>query len=509
MFTPQNFVDQVGPPIKAAWLNELDQTVINVLQAATTVAQVQSILGIPSGGLSSPITILQGGTGQITAGAALTALGGTTLAAVNQAYIGSQLYPQTPAEAAAGVIPVARQYVPYDVRRYGVVYDGVTDNTIALANAALVFAQSRYLLFDSGGSSLPCVYTTSPNWALAAGHIDNRGEVVLKCTGAGNIFTIDAGATANIFVYNMTIGDFTLDSNGSSTVGFYMRGIVDAHIGNIRVKNLIAGSPAFNLIACVSCDFLRPTCSQNAYTGGVPIVNLPTYGILFGGRSSTDYCSDIILVNPIFDHLTIGMSLPTGAAATCSGLIVLGGTCEAMSTGGVSEAAGNARNTFIGLDCESNTTYDWLSAGRDSKWINGTAATLIHFTGGAFQSIYGGQTGAITIDAACVGVNLMDLEYSFGGVFTITDNGSNTSYRNVKNATGGTWHNDVVPTIAQAANGLFTGATGAAGTNQLMLGASVSGTASAGGGAAIPATTSFFIVVNYGGTNYKIPVYAV
>jgi hypothetical protein len=64
-FTPQNFVNGVGPAIPAAWLNELDQLANNALQSATTVPALQAILGIPSGGLTLPISVAEGGLGNV------------------------------------------------------------------------------------------------------------------------------------------------------------------------------------------------------------------------------------------------------------------------------------------------------------------------------------------------------------------------------------------------------------------------------------------------------------
>lgn len=59
-----------------------------------------------------------------------TALANSTL---SQATIGQYLYPQTVAEAAAGVTPTNYHYEPLDLRRYGGVGDGSTDNATALA----------------------------------------------------------------------------------------------------------------------------------------------------------------------------------------------------------------------------------------------------------------------------------------------------------------------------------------------------------------------------------------
>ena len=62
---------------------------------------------------------------------------------LSQSVIGQFLYPQTPAEVAAGVTPVNYAYPPGDVRRYGAVGDGETDDSAAI-NAALKANQSVY-----------------------------------------------------------------------------------------------------------------------------------------------------------------------------------------------------------------------------------------------------------------------------------------------------------------------------------------------------------------------------
>lgn len=58
-FIPQNFKDGVGPPISAAWLNQLDQLANNALQSATTIAALQAILGINSPFVASQLANLQ------------------------------------------------------------------------------------------------------------------------------------------------------------------------------------------------------------------------------------------------------------------------------------------------------------------------------------------------------------------------------------------------------------------------------------------------------------------
>lgn len=59
----------------------------------------------------------------------------TSSGTLTQAIIGSLLYPQTAAEAAAAVVPTSFFYVPGDVRRYGAVGGGATDDLAAFNKA--------------------------------------------------------------------------------------------------------------------------------------------------------------------------------------------------------------------------------------------------------------------------------------------------------------------------------------------------------------------------------------
>lgn len=56
-------------------------------------------------------------------------------AGVSAAQIGAALYPRTSAEISASVVPSNFQYAPGDVRRYGAVGDGVTNDTVAVNRA--------------------------------------------------------------------------------------------------------------------------------------------------------------------------------------------------------------------------------------------------------------------------------------------------------------------------------------------------------------------------------------
>jgi|GEM_PF-5967315 len=70
---------------------------------------------------------------------------------LSRSVIGQFLYPQTPEEVAAGVTPTNYAYPPGDVRRYGAVGDGVTDDTAAIARAIRACTMSRSTLNMGSG----------------------------------------------------------------------------------------------------------------------------------------------------------------------------------------------------------------------------------------------------------------------------------------------------------------------------------------------------------------------
>jgi len=112
----QNFVDYIGPRITAAWLNAVDKLKFTVFDDADTKVEARAALTA-----DLPLEVYNGGTASRTPAGALQSLqvGGV----------------QTAEEAAEGVVPTDYSYPPGDVRRYGAVGDGVTDDYTAIQAA--------------------------------------------------------------------------------------------------------------------------------------------------------------------------------------------------------------------------------------------------------------------------------------------------------------------------------------------------------------------------------------
>jgi hypothetical protein len=116
----QNFVDQAGPTVSAAWLNLVDALDTTVFNNTTTKPAARAALT-----QDLPLEIANGGTGVRSLSALQNML--------------SLNIPQTPEEAAQNIIPLATNYLPGDIRRYGAVSDPTLSNaSIATANTTAI-----------------------------------------------------------------------------------------------------------------------------------------------------------------------------------------------------------------------------------------------------------------------------------------------------------------------------------------------------------------------------------
>lgn len=97
-----------------------------------------------------------------------TAAGSTVLSTAQAQTCTAPCYPQTPQELAAGITPTNLAYSPGDVKRYGAVGDGITNDTAAFTQARTV-TSGRY--FISPGSYL--VDSTPNVWEDEFFTVDN------------------------------------------------------------------------------------------------------------------------------------------------------------------------------------------------------------------------------------------------------------------------------------------------------------------------------------------------
>jgi hypothetical protein len=272
-FTPQNFKDKTGPAVSANWLNGVDVTINGVLQAAQTVPQALTALGLAAvAGLTIPVPISQGGTGQASAPSALGALGGTTLANAQTAINPNPT--QTAAELAAGVTPTFVQFLQGDIRRYGAILDGVTDDTAAIqrwlsVGGALSFPSQTALI------SSACILSSNTTITAAV------GATITSSTGGISLFS--ATNKANISISGMKF------VNTATTASFP---VIFAHCYFVGCTRPIVQNCEFTGMNCGAVTFDNCTDpiaqNNNIYAGIYPATQQQTSDIaLFGYTGPT------------------------------------------------------------------------------------------------------------------------------------------------------------------------------------------------------------------------------
>lgn len=152
---------------------------------------------------------------------------------MTQATIAGLLNPQTDAEREVGVVPTNFQYQPGDIRRYGAVGDGVTNDQPAFAKALLAYAgQTVYIPDPPGGAWLIQSALTVPTNTTLQG--SNKRTCKLLCGGNFDLLSLNDG-----------ICMYQLDVEGNSTTGRGVKilsGAGNQTIQNCRITNFAVGT---------------------------------------------------------------------------------------------------------------------------------------------------------------------------------------------------------------------------------------------------------------------------
>lgn len=199
--------------------------------------------------------------------------------------VGRKLYPQSTAEQSAGVTPSAYQYPPGDIRRYGALCDGSTNDTTAITTA--ISALPTY-----GG-----VLTIPEGVTRAQGVVFDKSDATIICLGwlkpvsnsttAVWTFGKDSPATVCYRIRgNLNVGDPAgAMSTWSSVPAISFKGLVESNItlnGYATNRGLLFNPAAtavayntFYLGTFFSCEQgvrMEPSstgyCNENVFIGG-------------------------------------------------------------------------------------------------------------------------------------------------------------------------------------------------------------------------------------------------
>ena len=304
--------------------------------------------------------------------------------------LGAILYPQTPAELAAGVTPVNFGYAPGNVLRYGGDPTGVASSLIAFTsayNVAIATLPNHGSIYIPTGKYL--IPSPGLNWTTALDlHMSGDGAeqslLVGDATGGYTILTMNAGGPGTNGVY-LNLSKFGVQNNNASTAehglalsDYLYASLTDMKIfasGNALVMKGVANYTVTNL-NCLSWE--------NNTAGNAALV--------LGPDSASVNCGPGHFIGCQFEGVG---AVTTGGAVSSSGTYSTTFSGCAFNANGsalvsVVEAASLDDLTF--LECYSESCANTTANTADLFYLGRTLAPInITIIGGTFNSGIGGK----------------------------------------------------------------------------------------------------------------------
>jgi hypothetical protein len=444
-------------------------------------------------------------------------------------------YARTAAEIAASVMPTNFSYEPYrgDVRRWtnSLVVDGTTDNTTTLTNLWATLATYK------GDAYIPwnTKFTKSTVYASIPANVvlvddSNINSPTFQPPGYRNRFQMtieDFGGKANDSSFDNTAafnraltfcqanGYNILRFPGASSLWYFKTKPNPIPFGlylegeNPRawlVRSYTAGSSTE--------AFMQWTGSAGSGGDVVKGGGMRRVGLLADTGTTLGIAIDILGTTTVFRPGYMGFDdvVVTGNGQWDFGFRMNG---QGITTSG----SQGQRDVFIRgmLIFRCNNTYIQLSnavhvygfgIGCFDGGLGGTP--LINITGGGSSTTNSNDIyllgleheGNLTVQQ-CLNVHLQG---RCSGTLTVDVSAANVSFIG---ATGGVTNGCATATIVDPATGIFTGQNITLQGNTAVMGFSgnVAASATAGGGSALPATPTGYIICTVGGNSKKIPYY--
>lgn len=319
---------------------------------------------------------------------------------------------------------------------FGANGDGVTDNADVLDLIAVKAVSGVPFRIPKGTYATSRKFTLTDDFSIIA----DRGARI-KYIGDPVIDTlIDIDFTGGLpggFAHGGDLRNLVIDGNGKATDGITLRGVVSGVFKAIRTTNVTRAG--MRLAWAQLCLFENYECSNNIEV----FTTTPVNGILADTASS----SANTFINPTIEHVS-GQGL-LGKSIINS--VFINGTIEGNNIGvelgeTVVGSLTSIGNTFIGCDMEVNTVSDivLLRTASSNDFISVKAgfesgAVLIQHS--SRNRFIGGITGGVDMDANSSD-NYIDGTSFIGAGRSVTDAGTNNSWRGLYNITTATRIND-------------------------------------------------------------------
>lgn len=303
-------------------------------------------------------------------------------------------------------------------------------------DTAITWTTKTTYIFRDGYYS----YATSPNFGAFRLCLIGTGSTVIQHTGTGYAMVFDGGAYPSDGFYRCEVRGIQLESNSGATGGLDLR-----HIHHSTFEM------AFRNIPGKRVRIRSGVLNRFHFSGAGGLVEgqtvTSTTGISLEPRDAGEKCT----FSTFYDTRMYGISgwavdMASGGADNC---LFLNGALES-NTNGMRIATGCLGNVVIGMDFEGNTTTDIDVTGAFTAFENCNSTGAAYVRSGAVSTRFeGGVFNAITLDSGSVGTTLAKVNYGQNsGV--LTNNGTDTSYEKVRNATSGNLIDTPPPTIASA-----------------------------------------------------------
>ena len=423
---------------------------------------------------------------------------------LTQATIGSTLYPQTAAEASAGVTPVNYYYEPGNVLRYGTnTTPGTTDMTAAIQAAAdaagtygvnFLLPEGRYLITSTINLDVP-----NNSRLLFIGEITtaiSNDEAIIIGNSAANTFYLS--------VSGLKISRSTNDTTGTS-VGVQLLNVVDSNIDLRRVAGFRVG---------VKCLGDSKGFAYNTIILGSIWDNRTNLQLAVANAASGGYCNENSFIGGSFSHgsgypsvSTINLEITHDATNQINNNRFYGPSFEDIdATNAVAAVINGVANLIFWPRMErsnSPTTYQiqFTSNATVCQIIGGHGINDTNISDSGIRTSYETLEGKLikktTADA--VGKAVLALMSS------ATGNARLVSLRDASNVEQGYLTGTGYARLhSLTVTGTPVGVAGA-----VTFGDNTQSTVGAAGGAsALPATPSGYLRFFVGTTEYVIPYYA-
>lgn len=254
-------------------------------------------------------------------------------------------YARTAAEIAASVTPTNFSYPPGDVRRYGAVGNGVTDDTTALTNAHKVNQTINY-----PGSNFKFLINASIPVPIVGQTINGNGSTIAQGSGfvapGGSAIAMNVSTNTTDVTVNQLNFDGAAYAGGTLNNQFlnFLAGCDRARVINCHFAN--QSDFATNLTGAVA--FLQP--NKSSYIEGCSAENMA--GLIFSQGEKT-------LIANCWTRNCVDVSIVLHSQASIGSSII---GCKVYNEAGVRVAAH--------IQCEEGPS-DWIISNCYVKGVNG------------------------------------------------------------------------------------------------------------------------------------------